>query len=82
MDQNQALSLICQARDPFDLRLTCEATESGGIRCEVRGPHTTHEIGLHTIFHIRAGNGYSCSYIDECPDPYKLTPLTVLRPWA
>lgn len=74
--------MICQTRDPFDPRLTCEATESGGIRCEVQGPHTVHEISQHTILHRRAGNGYSCQYVDECPAPGMLTPFTAFNPWS
>lgn len=81
MDRVPTKPMICQMRDPFDPRLTCEFRESGGIRCEVDGPHTVHRIGNHSIFHSRAGNGYSCSYIDECPDPYKLTPFTTINPW-
>lgn len=59
----------CQVADP-SIRLECKQTESGGKRCEVKGPHgiTDHWISEHTIMHALAGNGYACSAIETRSD--------------
>lgn len=52
----------CQVRRVGLDRLTCTARESGGVRCEVIGPHAEHAVGEHTKEHMRAGNGWSCDF--------------------
>lgn len=57
------MTAICQFVALDDDFLTCTARESGGMRCEVAGPHTEHWISDHTIRHWLAGNGYACSAV-------------------
>jgi hypothetical protein len=51
--------------NPYRGVLECPVRESGGYRCEVRGPHTEHALGRHTKEHALAGNGYLCATIER-----------------
>ncbi len=52
---------VCQVVRPG--RVECPVQESGGLWCEVRGPHTIHQIGQHTSLHDMLGNGVSCTTV-------------------
>lgn len=50
----------CQVADA-SVKTECQVRESGGLRCEVSGPHAEHALSEHTIRHGLGGNGYSCT---------------------
>lgn len=63
--KDQLPAVVCQVRYRGLAQLTCDHRESGGKRCEELGEHEHHRVGVHTIDHERAGNGYTCRSIEQ-----------------
>lgn len=59
--------IVCQVVGP-EYAEWCDYRESGGMRCEVVGPHRKHYWSEHTIAHERMGNGYSCAAVERALD--------------
>lgn len=55
---------VCQVVGANTRLLWCPAVDSHGYQCERTEEHTTgHWIGMHTIDHALAGNGYTCDAV-------------------